>query len=183
LAQISSQARMNELEFLFPVSAALTPRWLARCFRAHAAPRCDPGYARRLETLSFEELRGQLRGFIDMVFEHDGRFYLVDYKSNRLGPLASDYAEPGLIRALNEHHYFLQYHLYAVALHRYLGQRLAHYDYARHFGGVYYLFLRGMAPEHPLRTGVFHDLPPRALIDALDRGMQEGAARAEQEGP
>jgi exodeoxyribonuclease V beta subunit len=174
LASIGARARVNELEFLFPVTSTLTPRVLGRCFRAHGAPASDAGYVRRVETLSFEDLRGQLRGFIDLIFEHEGRFYLVDYKSNRLGPQASDYSQPALVRAMAEHHYFLQYHIYAVALQRYLRQRLPGYTYERHFGGIYYLFLRGMAPSHALRTGVFFDLPPQALIDALDRCMSEG---------
>lgn len=183
LSGVRPEARIAELEFLFPVNATLTPRLLARCFRTHGAPSCDPNYARRLDQLSFEDLRGQLRGFIDLVFEHQGRFYLVDYKSNRLGPEPSDYTGAGLTHAMAEHHYYLQYHVYAVALQRYLRQRLPDYTYARHFGGVFYLFLRGMAPHHPAGSGIFFDLPPQALIDALDRGMNDQSALLAQEAP
>lgn len=68
---------------------------------------------------------------------------------------------------MSEHHYVLQYHLYTVALDRYLALRLAGYDYDRHFGGVYYLFLRGMDPDHPAGCGVYHDRPTRECIEAL----------------
>jgi exodeoxyribonuclease V beta subunit len=171
LRNVAAARRLNELEFLFPVDAPLSARSLARLLRAHGAPAADRGYARRLEELPFETLRGYLRGFIDLVFEHQGRFYLVDYKSNRLGPSASDYEQPALARAMGEHHYYLQYHLYALALHRYLRARLPGYAYERQFGGVFYLFLRGMSARHPAGTGVFFDLPAQALIDALDRAM------------
>ena len=101
------------------------------------------------------------------MFRAHGRFYIVDYKSNWLGTRAGDYAQPQLVAAMGEHHYFLQYHLYTLALHRYLALRVPGYDYARDFGGVYYLFVRGMAPEHAPATGVFFDRPEPALIDAL----------------
>ena len=45
-----------------------------------------------------------------------------------------------------------------------------------HLGGVYYLFLRGMAPAHPPGTGIFHDQPPAALVEDLSE-LLHGAAR------
>jgi exodeoxyribonuclease V beta subunit len=135
-------------------------------------------YPPRIRQLGFTPLAGYLTGFIDMVFEHGGRWYLVDYKSNHLGSRADDYAAARLTEELAAHHYFLQYHLYVVALHRYLTLRLAGYDYERHFGGVYYLFLRGMAARHPFRRGVFYDRPPRALVEALsDCMLRAGSGR------
>jgi len=101
------------------------------------------------------------------VFRHDGRFYVADYKSNHLGDHAADYAPARLVRSMREHHYYLQYHLYTLALHRWLAVRVREYDYDRHFGGVYYLYVRGMSPGHAPGTGVFFDRPPRALIESL----------------
>jgi len=72
---------------------------------------------------------------------------------------------------MDAHHYFLQYHLYVVALHRYLSARLPDYDYDRHFGGVYYLFLRGMSPAHAPGCGVFRDRPARELVEALSAAL------------
>jgi exodeoxyribonuclease V beta subunit len=101
------------------------------------------------------------------VLEHEGRFWVVDYKSNHLGAHAEDYAPPALAAEMTRHHYVLQYHLYAVALHLYLTQRRSGYDYDRDVAGVLYLFVRGMSPRHPLGTGVFQDRPSRALIEHL----------------
>ena len=75
---------------------------------------------------------------------------------------------------MNHHHYFLQYHIYTVALHRYLRWKLqeaytSKADYERFFGGVYYLFLRGMQPEST--NGVFFDRPPYELIEALSEAF------------
>jgi exodeoxyribonuclease V beta subunit len=173
LSLLDRKARVDEMEFVFPVESMLDPRKLERAFRNHDAPRAFPGYSRYLKELGFEALHGYLRGYIDLVFRHQGRFYVVDYKSNWLGPRAEDYAQPRLVEAMAHHHYYLQYHLYTVAVHRYLAQRVPDYDYERHFGGVYYLFLRGMAPAHAMRTGVYYDRPPRALVDELDRALRE----------
>src|SRR5512133_389059 len=65
------------------------------------------------------------------------------------------------------HHYILQYHLYVLALHRYLEHRLPGYAYERDFGGVYYLFLRGLGAEHCRRTGIWFDRPPLRLVERL----------------
>lgn len=72
---------------------------------------------------------------------------------------------------MTAHHYVLQYHLYIVALHRYLTRRLRGYDYDRHFGGVHYLFLRGMHPSYPPGNGVFTDRPSRRLIEKLSETL------------
>jgi exodeoxyribonuclease V beta subunit len=174
LSQVSKARRRDEMEFVFPVRAPLTPRTLERVFKDHRAPPSAPQYAATLRELSFETLKGFLRGFIDLVFSHEGRFFIVDYKSNHLGSQPEDYAQDALARAMVEHHYYLQYHLYSVALHRHLRLRVAGYDYETHFGGVYYLFLRGMAPEHPAGCGVFFDRPSLALIEALDALLESG---------
>jgi exodeoxyribonuclease V beta subunit len=137
-------------------------------------------YAERLEALGKRRLQGYLRGFIDLVFRRQGRYYLVDYKSNQLGPHESSYRKANLSWVMQEHHYFLQYHLYTLALHRYLRARLPDYDYERSFGGVLYAFVRGMSPAHPAGHGVFADRPSLALIEALDAlfGLSEAAQGA-----
>jgi exodeoxyribonuclease V beta subunit len=118
--------------------------------------------------LAFKPQEGYLRGFIDLVFEADGRYYLADYKSNWLGPNAGAYTDTALAEAVAEHGYALQYLLYSVALHRHLQASLPGYRYADHFGGAYYLFLRGMDPEAGVGAGVYFDRPDEGLIDALD---------------
>ncbi|MBL4848704.1 MAG: exodeoxyribonuclease V subunit beta [Planctomycetes bacterium] len=173
--------RLDELEFVFPVAGGLsragkhmTPTALAAVFTKHASPAVSAGYATSLGQLAFRPLQGFLRGFIDLVFEWKGRYYLADYKSNFLGETFGAYAPEHMREVMAEHHYFLQYHLYSVALHRYLRWRLKGYSYQEHFGGAYYLFLRGMSHATAATAGVFYDKPSEDLINALD-ALLEGA--------
>jgi exodeoxyribonuclease V beta subunit len=112
-----------------------------------------------------------MHGFIDLVFQHEGRFYLVDWKSNVLGPGIADYAPASLRQAMTEHFYILQSRLYTVALHQYLTLRLPDYQYENHFGGIYYLFIRGMDPAYGPAYGVYEDRPAASLIDTLCRTL------------
>jgi exodeoxyribonuclease V beta subunit len=185
LRDISINRRLSELEFLFPIadqgsdSVMLTHERLAAAFARHAQAPVPADYAERLRGLGFAPLAGLLKGFIDLVFEHTGRWYLADYKSNRLGVHADDYRPERLVAAMTEHHYFLQYHVYLVALHRYLTRRLPGYDYDRHVGGVHYLFVRGMAPAYARGTGVFFDRPSRQLIENLSAVLAGGRQPAQ----
>jgi exodeoxyribonuclease V beta subunit len=131
-------------------------------------------YLRRLAGLDWPPLRGFMKGFVDLVFEYRGRWFVVDYKSNHLGAGRDSYGQAALRRAMAAHHYYLQYHLYTVALHRYLSLRLGSYDYERHFGGVYYLFLRGLAPDTAPRLGVFADRPAREVVEGLSALLSGG---------
>jgi exodeoxyribonuclease V beta subunit len=185
LRDVAKDRRISEMEFTLPIAdggarSALTSERLAALFRKHGAPPGRPGYAERLERLRFAALTGFLRGFVDLVFEHAGRWYVIDWKSNFLGAVASGYAPPRLAGAMDGHHYYLQYHLYAVALDRHLRARLPRYDRSRHFGGVYYLFLRGMSQRHPEGTGIFHDRPTDELVADLS-ALLSGAAGSPRE--
>ena len=149
-------------------------------------------------------LQGYLTGFIDLVCCHQGKYYIMDYKSNWLGDQLADYTGQGwpsaarardagqgrpsvagardgagatggretrpqrLEQAMAEHNYSLQYWLYTLMLHRYLPTVMENYDYATHFGGVMYLFVRGMEPTQP-GSGVYYDLPDLATLERLDR--------------
>jgi len=112
-----------------------------------------------------QQLNGMLKGYIDLAFEHEGRYFVADYKSNWLGPRDADYTPAALRDAVLQHRYELQYVLYVFALHRQLRSRLPDYDYERHVGGAVYLFLRGHAAPG---QGLHCERPPKVLIDALD---------------
>jgi exodeoxyribonuclease V beta subunit len=176
LGEITLAERLSELEFCLPVAnagptldnAALNSADLARIFRQYPSQVLSAEYADAVGRLGFVPLRGFLRGFIDLVFRHDGCYYLVDYKANHLGVHASDYGPEALGNAMSRGQYFLQYHLYALALHRYLKQRVPAYEFARHFGGVLYLFVKGMGPELG-SSGVFFEKPPIERLEALSR--------------
>lgn len=196
LKDIDRASRLNEMEFIFPVGnskvrdgvsgrqptappessvslsrlATLIDREVAR----GAAGAITPEYADQVRRLGSAPFEGFLRGFVDLVFEHQGKWYVADYKSNYLGEEPEHYRGDALIDEMARRHYFLQYLCYSVAVHRHLGRRVPGYDYDRHFGGVCYLFLRGMSPRHPLGTGVFWDRPPRTLIDAVSLAFEGG---------
>ncbi|MEY4718557.1 MAG: exodeoxyribonuclease subunit beta [Pseudomonadota bacterium] len=123
-----------------------------------------PGVAR--PALTAQRLHGMVKGFIDLVFEYAGCYYLIDYKSNWLGGDDSAYSAAALQQAVLEARYDLQYALYSLALHRLLKSRLGDvYDYERHVGGVLYLFVRGI---HGPVNGVFRDRLSPVLIEHLD---------------
>jgi len=168
LGDISRDNRLVELEFSLP-SAGLAADELAATLRRH-------GY--EVGALGFGRLQGYLRGFIDLVYRHQGRFHVLDWKSNHLGWGAADYGNERLRRAMQEQGYHLQYLLYTVALHRYLRQRLPGYDYDQHVGGVNYVFLRGVRPSWTQSdgsaAGVFFHKPKREAIAALDALLGAG---------
>ncbi|WP_130907057.1 exodeoxyribonuclease V subunit beta [Pseudomonas sp. Sample_16] len=114
-------------------------------------------------------LNGMFKGFIDLTFEHDGRYYVADYKSNWLGVDDLAYTEQAMEQSILDNRYDLQYVLYLLALHRQLKARLADYDYDRHVGGALYIFLRGTRASS---RGVYFARPPRELIERLDRMFQ-----------
>ncbi|OCR25765.1 exodeoxyribonuclease V subunit beta [Pseudomonas syringae] len=114
------------------------------------------------ETVS---LNGMFKGFIDLTFEHEGRFYVADYKSNWLGADDQAYTQDAMVTSILDNRYDLQYVLYLLALHRQLKARLAGYDYDQHMGGALYLFLRG---SHSASQGAYFTRPPRELIESLD---------------
>ncbi|MCK5897902.1 MAG: exodeoxyribonuclease V subunit beta, partial [Methylococcales bacterium] len=109
-----------------------------------------------------KELAGYLTGFIDLMCEYEGRYYVMDYKSNSL----DSYEPEALMTAMQAHNYGLQYWLYSVVLHLYLQQRLPNYDYQQHFGGVRYLFVRGMGLENP-SSGIYSDRSDLNTLNAL----------------
>ena len=137
---------------------------------------CPVGMADVFAQLSFTQVKGMVRGFMDMVFEQGGRYYIVDWKSNHLGNRVEEYDAPQLRREMERNLYPLQYLLYTVALDRYLAQRLPDYAYESHFGGVYYVFLRGVDVWHGAGYGIFHDRPPREVIAALAEALIETKA-------
>jgi len=119
-------------------------------------------------SLQARVMQGMLTGSLDLVLQHDGRYWVVDYKSNKL----PSYDSASLQDAVLHKRYDVQYVLYTLALHRLLKVRLPNYDYAQHMGGAVYLFLRGI---HTEGAGVHVDRPPQALIEALDALFEKGA--------
>jgi exodeoxyribonuclease V beta subunit len=170
LGQIASENRLNELEFHLPLRAVDA----ASLERAFSVGRQTPFKGKLdglLEQLAFSLSGGYLKGFIDLVFRHDGRYFIVDWKSNLLGDSFAAYHPDRLADVMVTDYYFLQYHIYVLALDRYLRSCCPGYSYPKQFGGVFSLFLRGMgAPTGP-SAGVFYDCPNRALVQNLERAL------------
>ncbi|AEF55589.1 exodeoxyribonuclease V subunit beta [Marinomonas posidonica] len=163
LATLPVSACRKEMEFFLPVSH-MNALQLDALARTH-----DP-LSKQAPRIQDRPLKGMLKGFIDLLFEWQGRYYVLDYKSNYLGEDFKDYGEEALNHAMLDHRYDLQYQLYTLALHRLLRQRLPHYDYEHHIGGVVYGFLRGMSPQK--ETGVFRTRLTLAHVNAMDALFQ-----------
>ena len=161
LGKIGRQKRLTELGFHLP-TARLSAASLNRTLQQlnYPSPR-----------LSFGDLQGYLKGFIDLVFEHDGRYYILDWKSNHLGNDRADYDGEKVEQAMAHNGYHLQYLLYAIALDRYLARRINNYRYDTHFGGILYLFVRGVRPnweKDGITRGVYFHRPDEQAIRRLE---------------
>ena len=159
LGELAPSQRLTEMEFMLPInllSAPLLNKVIAR----------HDNLSARAGELGFATVSGMLKGFIDLVFEHDGRYYVLDWKSNWLGDDPGVYRDGMLDQAMVEHRYDLQYQLYALALHRFLKARKANYNYDDHFGGVYYIFLRGVKAGSD--SGIFKAKPSLALLTEME---------------
>ncbi len=197
LRDLAVTDRLAELDFELPLvggaagrSERLAVAAIGRLLRTHLDPD-DPvrPYADKLFDRAFaRDLRGYLAGSIDAVLRVDGRYLVVDYKTNWLGVpdeelTAWHYRPEALVAAMERGHYPLQALLYAVALHRYLRWRVRGYSASSHLGGVLYLFVRGMVGSSTpvvdgVPCGVFSWQPPAALVEALSDLIDEGEAAA-----
>jgi len=156
LQQLRREQTLRELDFHLPLNR-FQPRQFTDCLRQHGLTVPD---------LAEQTLTGFMKGSIDLVFEHQGQYFIADYKSNHLGHTFSDYQHDKLAVAMAHNGYQLQAALYALALHRWLTHRLQDYDFEQHFGGAFYLFLRGMN-EHG-NEGVYYWRPTYALLTQLN---------------
>ena len=158
LAELTSSDSQPELEFLF-AAHHVNAQTLDHALNHYVLPGAQRPKLQKIH------VNGMLKGFIDLVFHWQGRYYVLDYKSNYLGENTGAYGFEAMSEAMLEHRYDLQYILYTLALHRLLKSRLPHYRYQRDMGGAIYLFLRGVDPNG---YGVYVDKPPQALIEQLD---------------
>ncbi|AUI65090.1 MULTISPECIES: exodeoxyribonuclease V subunit beta [Glaesserella] len=165
LRQMFTHKRLNEWQFYLRLSNEKALPQLNALLKRHSP------LAKNLPDLTLYQLNGFVRGFVDCIAQVNGKFYVIDYKSNFLGSLPQDYRAEKLAKTMGQFRYDLQYLLYTLALHRYLMSRLGEdYDYERDFGGVAYLFLRGMNGEND--SGVYFDKPTEELIKEMDELFQ-----------
>jgi len=163
LAQLDTNRLLSEMPFYFHMER-LETRKINDALAGEAT----------VTPLSPKVMQGYLTGFVDLVCEHGGKFYILDYKTNFLGGSLHDYRPDRLVAAMASHNYGLQYWIYTLVLHRYLANVLPGYRYETHFGGVFYLFVRGMSPAVP-GSGVYAAQPAQETLARLDAAVGGGA--------
>ena len=161
LNQLQSKNTLRELDFHLPLKHFQTTKF-RQCLQKHGITVAE---------LPYQSITGFLKGSIDLVFQHQGQYFIADYKSNYLGHQLDNYQTPSLIESMSSHGYHLQAAIYALALHRWLKSRLANYQPQQHLGGVFYLYLRGMNPHG--QEGIYHWIPSLALLEDMSAILME----------
>lgn len=156
LANIAANRTLKEMAFFYAINPTHTEA-LNRLLLETDIP---------YSPIAAEAIEGYLNGFIDLVVEYQGKFYVMDYKTNYLGNDHANYHREAMQHEMTHHSYGLQFILYSLALHQYLQTRIVNYDYQQHFGGVKYLFVRGM-DGNSHQHGVYSYCPPVELIQSL----------------
>ncbi|MCU4674601.1 exodeoxyribonuclease V subunit beta [Catenovulum sp. 2E275] len=173
LADLSFKQTLREAEFYFPLNRAYLAA-LMKLLKQHRAVKHN------IYLPAESELQGMMHGFIDLIFEYNGKFYVADYKSTHLGNRVEDYHFDALKANNQAHFYDLQYLIYSLALHRYLQTRLPDYDVNQHFGGVYYFYLRGMDKHNSEAFGVFYTEITAQVLTELDALFSQQKAEPSQ---
>ncbi|MDX2370766.1 MAG: 3'-5' exonuclease, partial [Colwellia sp.] len=168
LADITMHQTLRESEFYFPMEEANISA-LTKLLTDHRnSALVDPNDAYGINHVrlpSYQSLKGMMHGFIDLVFEQNGKYYVCDYKSSHLGDDFTDYNHQALRHNIEKNYYDLQYLIYSLALHRYLELNVPDYNAEQHFGGIYYLYLRGMTNDEQYNgAGVYFR---KILLDEL----------------
>ncbi len=167
LKSLTIDKKLVEMEFYFPVNK-LSSGAFNQLLKQYPCLQVD------VKPTDFRQLKGMLKGFVDLIFEWQGQYFILDYKSNFLGDQYDDYHQLATHQAMSDHRYDVQLVIYTLALHRLLKLRICDYDYDQHIGGGYYMFLRGMnASDTQHHYGQYFHKPEKALIEALDKMISE----------
>ncbi len=166
LQKLIPNKKLVEMEFYFPVSRL-------NCHEFNILLEKYPCLNMTPPPTEFRQLKGMLKGFIDLTFEWQGQYFILDYKSNFLGDTYSNYDDAATHEAMSDHRYDVQMVIYTLALHRLLKLRIPDYNYDQHIGGGYYLFLRGLnAQDNKDHYGQYFHKPEKVLIESLDKMIQ-----------
>ena len=165
LKDIIREKRINELEFNFKIPAEFSMANLE-----------DLMQDRAILTKRSGEVMGMMNGLVDLFFEHNGKYYILDWKSNFLGDTVAHYENDHLLNAMNESNYHLQYLIYAVAIKKYLISKIKNFDFDQQFGGVIYLFLRGVRSEQT--SGVFFQKVTLDEVNKVEKAFNLGTTIA-----
>ncbi|MBW4053893.1 MAG: exodeoxyribonuclease V subunit beta [Proteobacteria bacterium] len=166
-SRLKSGDWQSEMEFYLPIRK-LAPEIVRSLFEGMLDEEHFVDYYEELNRLSFRQSHGMLQGFIDMVFAHHGRYYIIDWKSNHLGMNTCDYNQDAMHKSMCHSAYILQYHLYTLALDRLLKSRLPDYRYEKHFGGALYIYMRGISAGSAM-NGIYRGRPLPEFIRRADK--------------
>lgn len=175
LKQLPEKQVVKEMNFYFSLSASRITDWIG-LLEKEAVTDSHKRILSVLRKIHTASLQGFMTGFVDMVFQHDQKFYIIDWKTNKLGLSFDDYRPDNLQQAMLDNAYNIQYFIYTIALHRFLKQRMGpQYSFEKYFGGVYYIFLRGVDGDHP-GNGIYYDSLEQSnqLIETFDQFLTTG---------
>lgn len=173
LSQIENDNRINEMEFYYPLNK-ITPEKIFHLFSKFNGIHALKKFPSQQEKLIFAPTQGFMKGYIDLVFLTDNKFFIIDWKSNLLGTDNRMYAHDYLVNEMNHSFYTLQYHIYALALHQYLRHRFPGYSYENNFGGIFYMFIRGVDKQLGPSHGIYKDLPNPELLNSMGKMLIPG---------
>lgn len=169
LIELKERQKISEMEFYFPIRQ-LDVKALKAFLKKQEESEIAQALLQTLNKLDFHQIEGYMKGFIDLVFEWKGKYYLLDWKTNQLGSEVEDYEPERLKEYVQEHNFVLQYIIYTLALHKMLKSRLPNYQFQSHFGGVFYCFLRGITALEEENFGIYYNPMNEAanLIEQLE---------------
>ncbi|MCP3968086.1 MAG: exodeoxyribonuclease V subunit beta [Lentisphaerae bacterium] len=162
LCDLPTANHLPEMEFYFPVTERIDYQKINELIRMLGGQ--EGGLSQASDV---QPLYGYMNGLIDLTFEQGGRYYIIDWKTNNLGASFGDFRQEDLAESMNESNYLLQAAIYMLALDKYLHTRLPGYDFNKHFGGVFYLYVRGMTAE-TADYGVYSMRPPKEVLTMLE---------------
>ncbi|MGE5681363.1 MAG: exodeoxyribonuclease V subunit beta [Bacillota bacterium] len=173
LKDITAEKRIHEMEFYFPMPA-VSGKGLASIFEEiYSGNEALGDFYKYLRRLRQDEIEGFMNGLTDLFFEHEGKYYIADWKSNYLGKDIDSYSQGSILGAMKSEMYILQYHIYSIAAYQYLKT----FSCEDKFGGVFYLFLRGIDPVKGSGYGVYFHRPLKAAIEKLSGYLTRGAKK------
>jgi exodeoxyribonuclease V beta subunit len=158
LCDLNTENYRPEMQFFFPADKVLDSIKINELLEHLSG---------RKSALPAVPLRGFVNGFIDLVFESNGRYYIIDWKSNDLGSSLTDYDRPGMAQSMHESYYYLQSAIYLFSLHKYLKKRLPDYDFQQHIGGAFYMYVRGIKNDFA-DTGIYSIKPELKTLELLE---------------
>ena len=164
LSDITHKNKLAEMEFNFSLTEGFRTNDISDTVFEFSK---KFGIQHKITNWNDSFIKGYMTGFIDLLFRHNGKYYIIDWKSNKLEGTPESFEQSGLKKEIAKNYYFLQYLIYTVALDKYLSQTIPDYSYDKHFGGIFYIFLRGVDDNPRSTRGIFYDKPDKILINNL----------------